>query len=145
ILKEGIKNYYAPIPQSLVGDIGRFTLSSQNKYLISNSLFTDIDISNVELVVGKSPNGGKQITEQQIIIFPNPTMDKITVDLSEIEDNIESIVLKDHEGNTMKDLPLPVDKQFIQLDMKSYRMGIYFIQVQTNTTIITKKIILNQD
>ena len=145
ILKEGIKNYYAPIPQSLVGDIGRFTLSSQNKYLISNSLFTDIDISNVELVVGKSPNGGRQITEQQIIIFPNPTMDKITVDLSEIEDNIESIILKDAQGNDIKEIPISIDGKLIQLNLKSYRVGIYYIQVNTSESVITKKIILNQE
>jgi lysyl endopeptidase len=72
-------------------------------------------------------------------IFPNPTNDFITIDLSSINALVEEIKLVDLTGKTL--LTSPIINNSSKLDLHLFSAGIYNVIVNTNAGSITRKII----
>ncbi len=76
--------------------------------------------------------------ENQISIFPNPTTGQFTIDLRGSA-RPRSIEITDITGRTIKQLS--INSQSTIINLKNQPEGIYFIKIQTENNIITKKII----
>ena len=72
-------------------------------------------------------------------IFPNPTNDFITIDLSAVNAIVKEIKLVDLTGKTL--LTSPIINNSSKLDLHLFSAGIYHVIVNTNEGSVTRKII----
>lgn len=72
-------------------------------------------------------------------IFPNPTNDFITIDLSSVNAIVKEIKLEDLTGKTL--LTSPIINNSSKLDLHLFSAGIYHVIVNTNEGSVTRKII----
>ena len=72
-------------------------------------------------------------------IFPNPTNDFITIDLSAVNAIVKEIKLVDLTGKTL--LTSPIINNSSKLDLHLFSAGIYHVIVNTNKGSVTRKII----
>ncbi len=92
--------------------------------------------TDLELTANFAENVSIEETEtEEIIIFPNPSNEKITI-LS--EGLIEKIKLINISGQIIKETP--VNATSVDFNVSKIQEGIYFIQLHTLNGIITKKI-----
>ena len=90
------------------------------------------------------------ISENSFKIFPNPTTGTIVVESKKL--NIESIEITDITGKTISNSPfeggkgdvnLQINNSHSSINLTNQPKGIYFIKIQTENNIITKKIMKN--
>ena len=78
----------------------------------------------------------------QVNIYPNPTNNLVNIEFSGITSkstiNVYNLV---GENIISKDID-PSFNKLIQLDLSTYKSGIYFVTVDTGTKIITKRVML---
>ncbi len=74
--------------------------------------------------------------DNDLKIFPVPA----TNDLFIVGDGIDSFKLYDVSGNTL-DVPADISDEQIILDLTFLAQGVYFIQLQTNNTLVTQRIL----
>ncbi len=80
-------------------------------------------------------------------IFPNPTSDAVTVELNLLRSTQVHIGLYDLLGNLqMRDLEsyLSSGTQQMQLDVSRMVPGTYMLQIQSGSTRITRKLVINR-
>ena len=73
-------------------------------------------------------------------IFPNPSSDKISVDLG--GDSVADLVFYDILGNEVMTIPNYTNKS--EIDISTLAIGTYTIQVQTNTGSISQRLLVNR-
>jgi hypothetical protein len=79
--------------------------------------------------------------ESGIVVYPNPANDKITIEISDIRGAVE-ISIYDTKGACHKAQQLNLlDNKAFQMDISSLPLGIYLLQIQTNTSTYTQKIV----
>lgn len=74
--------------------------------------------------------------EENIKLFPNPTFEKLTV-LS-IENHINKLEVFTLNGKKIKNITI---NNLNSIDVSSLKQGVYFIRIEVDSSIITKKII----
>jgi hypothetical protein len=89
---------------------------------------TDITITNQDLGVSD------QATLQSVSIYPNPVNSELNIDS---EQKIESIAIVNVLGNTVKTIGAPNNS----IDVSELTKGIYFLQIQMETGLMSKKFI----
>jgi len=125
----------------LLGDGFYRVVSSDNGVLIDEP--GDF-IHIAERPFAKTGNGTSttNIIENQIKLSPNPTSDKITIDLSGIDNPIESLRVSSITGNVIYKSQMRMDKELIELDMSLYENGIYLLTLELeDKTVMINKII----
>ena len=78
-------------------------------------------------------------------MYPNPTSGELNIKINGLM-NVASIYIYDVYGKSIYYEKINEDQQqsFIkQLDVSNYASGIYFLKLVDNTSVITKKIIVN--
>lgn len=78
----------------------------------------------------------------KVMIYPNPANEKITVDLSNSKTTIATIKLMNIVGETM--LVEQTNDVKYQLDLSSVPNGVYLIQVQSNNSTSTNRIVVQR-
>ncbi len=78
--------------------------------------------------------------ENHALIFPNPSSDKILLDLGGIE--VVDLVVYDILGNEIMSIPNYSNKS--EIDISTLSIGTYTIQVQTNTGSISQRLLVNR-
>lgn len=127
-------NYLNEMPNLL--RIEHFEIS-ENKYLITGEynqvIELDLDIlSSIET----NPN-------DNFLIFPNPSSDKISVDLGEIGGvGFADLSIYDILGNEIMIIPNYTNKA--EIDVNNIPIGTYTIQIQTPTGSISKRLLVNR-
>jgi hypothetical protein len=76
--------------------------------------------------------------DSKLTVFPNPTEDKVTI--TSLEENLDKITLLDINGREILQL-IPTFTSSLTLDLSNNEAGIYFIVVEHNNTVSTRKII----
>jgi len=77
-----------------------------------------------------------------VSIFPNPAENIINVDLSKINNSVETLQWIDINGNEIRSINVKSESGIISLNTNSFSRGVYFIRlIGTNETIL-KKIVL---
>ncbi len=79
-------------------------------------------------------------TEDKLIVYPNPVKGKLTVHFNG-RNIINSLIILDQLGKVVETRP-GVKQQSIDINTSSYIDGVYFIQVLTETGVITKKVVV---
>lgn len=90
-----------------------------------NNLFLD----NIWVFEGEKPVGIKeQKTLQNIVIYPNPTQNNITIDLGDNDLNQANIQLVNLLGSVIK--TIPVNNKQMQIELNNLSSGIYLLKFE---------------
>ena len=73
-------------------------------------------------------------------VYPNPFDDKLSIDLSEVLEEVNSISILDITGKIIEHLPINQNK-VIDFDMSSFSKGLYIVRIQSNNQTFDKKVV----
>lgn len=81
--------------------------------------------------------------ENEFNLYPNPTSNQITIEFELITAKNTSIEIKNILGQTIKTISnsFTTGKNKIEIDVSELSGGLYFVQLQSGTSIISKKMI----
>jgi len=82
--------------------------------------------------------GVDELSSSSISIHPNPTSERITVSLE--EGIATSVTIRNSLGQLLLSDKTPSTNQ-VELDLSSYPTGIYFLQIEVDGQVITKKVV----
>jgi len=91
------------------------------------------------------PTGNMQLESQnQVVVFPNPATDKLTIRMTtEVGNAMNKISIRDLSGRELK--LVRQSESPLVLDVSGYENGIYLIQLTTEKTIFTEKVLVHRD
>ncbi len=103
----------------------------------TSNLFQENTVFEISLVTMLESNSAEGIQ-----IYPNPAKDLVYIDLRSVNGKVESLSLFNSKGVKLEELKHINQKQIIEYQCNSCPSGIYYIQVNTNQSSSTKKLIL---
>lgn len=103
----------------------------------TTNLFQENTVFEISLVTKLESN-----SVEGIQIYPNPAKDLVYIDLRSVNGKVESLSLFNSRGVKLEELKNINQKQIIEYQCNSCPSGIYYIQVNTNQSSSTKKLIL---
>ncbi|MEJ8804394.1 thiol protease/hemagglutinin PrtT [Pontibacter sp. H249] len=96
---------------------------------------------NVEVTRSSALALGESSAGEAIVVYPNPVKDRIIVDLSTFEGQLEKAKLVSMQGKVVL-IKNMLDSGRSELSVGSVPEGLYILQLYTNKGIITRKIII---
>ncbi len=136
----------------------KFEASSLNNNVLSIDLkkagILEIELKNIGfsdvMITAKDTYGNKksvtlniEVVENSLIIFPNPSSDKINI-LFKNENNIQiDIGLYSINGKLIDVIEQGSNKREIIYDSSKISSGIYLLKIKTDKNVYSKKIIIN--
>jgi len=76
-----------------------------------------------------------------LIVYPNPSKGQIT--LSYVgQEQLSTATITDVNGKLIKEIDLRSFDESLDIDLSGLSKGMYFMQISTSNTVITKKILL---
>ena len=90
------------------------------------------------LYLNVTPNS-RPTTEKDLVVFPNPTSDRLRIHLNGYQHMIQEVNLFNIHGQQIKQIKDVQNKQ-LQIDVHTLPTGMYILRVNTSKGIITKKI-----
>lgn len=83
----------------------------------------------------------KELDKQNLIIYPNPTSEKVNIDLSSIDFNSLNLILYNFDGKKIRERDYQYEET-IQLDLSSFANGLYHLVLTfDNQDSVSKKIV----
>lgn len=79
-------------------------------------------------------------SERKPLIYPNPANDKVFIELGTVPD---SVILQNIKGNILE-IPLTYEPERVVLQVNNLTNGLYFLKVQTKTTVWIEKIAIQR-
>jgi len=113
---------------------GKYTVTMTNKAIVSN----DNDLAKVIVPVEVVPVGISENSILQIEVYPNPTTGKLKIENGELR--IENVEIYDVYGRNLT-LHTSYLLPHTSLDLSNLKAGVYFVKINTDAGIVTKKII----
>jgi hypothetical protein len=95
-------------------------------------------IQNVDPCLGIAQ---KKQNSNDFLLYPNPNTGHFYVELT---DNINSLTIENLEGKTLYTLQITKHENKTEINVPLLQPGIYFCKVQTNDSLIIKKLIISQ-
>lgn len=81
-------------------------------------------------------------SEKPLIVYPNPTIDKVQLSLSNTPDEqIQSIALVDISGKLLTYSEKDHAENLTRINMANYKAGLYWLRVKTSEDVYSRKII----
>lgn len=77
----------------------------------------------------------------QILIYPNPAMDYLTIDLQSGNENFQTIRILDLVGKELISIKEPPGSNYHKIDISLFNPGLYLMQVEINNDTRTFKFI----
>jgi hypothetical protein len=115
----------------------KFTLTVQ---VSDSELTTDATIT-VDVTDVEETTGIEDLLKNSLVFYPNPVQDQLNLIIgSEIQGDIK-VTLVNSIGNTVKTEIFENQEEF-KLDVSNLNAGVYFINIKTGETSVTKKIII---
>ncbi|MEI6124402.1 MAG: peptide-N-glycosidase F-related protein [Bacteroidota bacterium] len=101
--------------------------------------------ANTQFTIGYYLNKEEITPVESVVMYPNPTSDKFTIDIvSPCVQDIE-IVVFDYQGKqVLHHVEKKINEKKIQLDMSGKPSGMYFVNIRTTSGVVTKKLILQK-
>jgi PKD repeat protein len=78
--------------------------------------------------------------ETQVSVYPNPTSDKIHIELLDVITNLFDCRMYDLTGRSITVEPLETNSNHYEIDLNSINNGIYILEINVNNQKISKKI-----
>jgi hypothetical protein len=112
-------------------------------HTIGESIIETISEGNIIITQGfhqpSVPTTGvviKKIEEKvNLSVFPNPTIDKVSIVIDDFDNTTYNISLHDFQGRKVSNsLNTSLGISFVELNLESYTRGIYFISLENNKT-----------
>jgi hypothetical protein len=69
--------------------------------------------------------------QQSISVYPNPAVDQMTIDLSQIQEPVSSIRILDISGSVFLEKKIENDSQQLKVDVSNLHSGIYLLEMIT--------------
>ena len=117
---------------------GRFT--DANGWITQNGKLPGLFGQTVDMPIHL---GGVGIVEMwhdvSVQVYPNPTNGQLTIDNGEL--TIDNVKIYDVMGKTLNNYQLSIINCQLKLDISHLPAGVYFIRIQMETEIITKKVV----
>lgn len=107
-------------------DVGAFGMNTPAYFCVDNVSATESNVSVATIS-----------HDQNVEVYPNPFADNVTVDLKTTAPRIISVY--NAFGQLLMNEQTTVAR--LDLDLSSYDAGVYFVKVQENSKLITKRII----
>ena len=79
--------------------------------------------------------------QAEVLVYPNPTTDSITVSSNLA---VEAIIIYSIDGKKVGSFKNPIAGNQMTIDLQSFSVGIYNLQIKTTDKIFTKKIIIRR-
>ncbi|MCW3122561.1 MAG: Peptidase family protein [Flavipsychrobacter sp.] len=136
---------YAFTTSSVSVTPGTYTLAIQHK-AASASSFTYTGCGDyynpiiVSVGYGLAGVNTPSFAEQNIHVFPNPANDVVNVDMAGI--NVSRITITDVQGRQVQELAPDATQTAVTVPVNNYAAGIYFINLYTDSEVVTKKIVV---
>ena len=105
--------------------------------VLGNNMFIDNIV--VDALTGFEENG--QIPTKTVEIYPNPSGGLVTLKFTEEPAN-SKISIFNIRGQLVQETALPAGQNSVQFDLSSNPKGLYFINVVSDGTIMTKKVLI---
>lgn len=102
--------------------------------------FNDLYLDNIN-IGAQAQLSTKQLTEDELVIYPNPTSGTITLILPSEDD--ATVILSDLHGKKIASYQTQ-QQATLELNLENYPNGVYFVELKNQTKQITQKIILNK-
>jgi hypothetical protein len=101
----------------------------------------DATISRQAIVTGleSSGNNGNNIS-----VFPNPAKDNINLNLQHFSGEVYAVSLVNLHGQKIKTIENLAGKNKISLATNGIAAGFYYLQIETNTGLVNKKVVLQE-
>lgn len=141
-----VRGFTLPVPSTSVDtitttiDTNALSLFVNTILITYDSIFTDSMFVKVQTdtVYYEEPNSvNAYSTEDGVIIYPNPTNRFLNIDVSD-NTQIESLRIYDINGTVVKTFN---EKEEV-LNLSELVSGIYFVRLETNKGLVTKKILV---
>ena len=81
------------------------------------------------------------IDQEEVQLYPNPSKDLITIDLSLAPVVVPNIAIVDINGNTVWSVS-KVKEQKIQVDVSQYPAGTYLVRISSEKGSVVKKLMI---
>lgn len=95
-----------------------------------------------ECIIVNSIEEGKLSANESLFIYPNPSQSKITIEFSLAETKNVFIEIKNTLGQTIKTIDnREISTNKIEIDVSKFANGLYFVQIQSENTILCKKFV----
>ncbi len=107
------------------------------KNTFGNSAYSE-EISATTLVLSVDEK-----IKKSILVYPNPSKDKVTISFDPSLIEIDEITLTDISGRNIYKFPGPIKDKVIEIDLTSKSEGLYLLKIQSDQGHIIKRIIKN--
>ncbi len=132
----------AVIPDSATIDIETYTNSPKglSRVIIDKLSFDGFRINVVDTF--NYPSSGAGLDKDDIKVYPNPTHNSITVELSEPLAQTSTVRVYDVNGKQLKEIKLQADEPNITFSVFDLQSGFYFLRLQSGAKVFNKKIVV---
>ena len=111
-----------------------------NKMILANDQAEIYIYTNDENIGVSVEDTQENYNTHNSLIFPNPSLDKISLDLGGVE--FADLVVYDIFGNEIMSIQNYTNKS--EIDISNLSIGTYTIQVQTSTGSISQRLLVNR-
>jgi hypothetical protein len=125
-----------PIANSIVSQSGGTIY-----FLVSPKFTGEAGTYDLSLTVTRYPLGINNLTSDAIKIFPNPAKDFLMIDLTAFEGNFNQIRIMNNQGEQVVTVN-PNGDQAFRVKVDNLSEGIYFLQLETENGVYSKKFII---
>lgn len=100
----------------------------------------------LDIAISRTTASGiaEELINDLIKVYPNPTKDFLTIDLNEFSGNLIRIDLFNIQGQKVVTDHSFNQEKILELPLGNLSDGIYFLQFQTNSGMLTRKIIIGK-
>jgi hypothetical protein len=99
----------------------------------------DMTITRTEATVGIYNSE----TSDLIKVYPNPAKDFVVIEFNDLLDNIDAITVLNSKGQIISTFTVNSGEKVLHLPLYTFPNGVYFIQINSEKGILTKKIIIS--
>jgi hypothetical protein len=124
---------------------GIVSASGGTMYFLVSPKFTGKSGSySLDLTVTRNPLGINDLSADMIKIYPNPVKDFIILDLTAFKGTFSQIQVLNTQGQQVMQMNNVEGNQSLKVQLDNLTDGIYFLQLQTENGMISKKFIVRK-
>lgn len=117
--------------------------STPNNGVVTEDDYDDIDVRIVAVPSSRISASESVVGGVSVKTYPNPTVDRVTVEISGEEAAPAYLQLTDVNGRTVAEWSLSEETTThkAEINVSKYNQGVYFLRSEMNGKVVTKKII----